>query len=67
MITLVFLVCNVLSNECYSATSQVVYTTEEECVLDAEAILSRNYALQAEGKGPPEVAIYKCVPWGAPA
>ena len=67
MITLIFLVCNVLSSECYSATSTVVYTTEEACMQDAEAILSRNYALQEEGKSPPEVAIYKCVPWGEPA
>lgn len=67
MITLIFLVCNPVSGTCYSATSQVVYPTEEVCQQDALAILERNYKLQEEGKMPPEQAIYRCINWGDPA
>lgn len=66
MITLVFLVCSPLSGECYSATSTVIYPTEDACVQDAAAIMSRVYKLQEEGKRQPEKAIYRCVDWGDP-
>lgn len=66
MLTLVFLVCNTLSGECYSATSGVVYKNEASCKQDGLAILDRNNKLQQEGKSPPEKAIYYCINWGEP-
>lgn len=67
MITLIFLVCNTVSGNCYAATSSVIYPTEVACTKDAEEILARNYKLQEEGKSPPERAIYRCTDWGDPA
>jgi len=67
MITLVFLVCSTVSGECYSATSTTIHFQEEACISEAVAILERNYALQKEGKWPPEKAIFKCIEWGEPA
>ena len=67
MITLVFLVCSPFNGECYSATSEVVYTTEAACTQDAADILGRNLKLQEEGKVAPEIAIYRCIEWGDPA
>lgn len=66
MFSLVFLVCSPLSGECYTATSNVVYPTEEVCVKDAGDITARVYKLQEEGKRPPEKAIFRCVSWGEP-
>lgn len=66
MLTLVFLVCSPITGACYSATSEVVYPTEEACQQDALAILDRNLLMQQEGKSPKEKAIYRCVNWGEP-
>lgn len=66
MITLIFLVCNTTTGFCYSATSGTIHETQEACVAEAEAITKRQYALQEEGKAPPELAAYKCVDWGNP-
>jgi hypothetical protein len=67
MVTLFFLVCNTLSGQCYPTTSGVFYKTEEACVQDALAIIDKVKKDQAEGKSPPEEAIYKCYNWGNPA
>ena len=67
MFSLVFLVCSPLSGSCYTATSTVVYPTEEVCKTDALDIIERNMALQKEGKMPPEQAIFKCIAWGTPS
>jgi len=67
MITLVFLVCNLVGSGCYSATSEMVYPTEQACKQEAVAIIERNRKLAEEGKVPHETALYLCVNWGQPA
>lgn len=67
MFTLLFLVCNTVTGECYSAASNTIYRSVNDCTADAIMVMERNYALQAEGKGPPERAIFACYNWGSEA
>ena len=67
MFTLVFLVCDFISGQCYSATAGVVYPTERSCEREALAIIERNLKLSEEEKTPPETATYLCINWGQPA
>lgn len=66
MISLLFLVCSTVTGECYSATSTVVYETEQACEQDAISIMERVYALQALGQHPSERAVFYCHNWGDP-
>jgi hypothetical protein len=67
MVTLLFLVCNTLSGECYPTTSGLIYKTDEECQQSAVEIIERVKEDQRLGLSPPEQAVYVCYNWGDPA
>ena len=66
MVTLLFLVCNTLSGECYPTTSGLIYKTEQQCQQDALTIIDNVKEGQAKGLYPPEEALYVCHNWGDP-
>jgi hypothetical protein len=66
MFTLVFLVCNTATGNCYSAAPPTLFQSVDACQQAAAAIIDDNYKRQKAGLADPEQAAYQCVGWGEP-
>jgi hypothetical protein len=65
MITLIFLIC-LPTGECSTTGPEVLFATEEQCVLAADGLITSSEMKVASGELPMHSVVFQCVPWGYP-